>query len=503
MGFWRSHQEPDLVYTATPYINRVDHFVYLSMIEQSKEGHLFVKNLYNHLAKNNVMFAPHWYIIGQFSKLTNLGVPLSYFIFRILFSVIFIFLLWWFIKKIFSSYKKSILALLAVLFGNGLGTIFINIFPDSTIRPTNLWIPESITFLSLGQTPLFILSLILILLVFSLFIEGTKQKKAKLIWLACFSNLFLVMIHTYDLVITISVLSVWSAFKFYQSRDKKIIVNLIRLYTISGIAALYYVWLLSRDLAMNQWKQQNICLSGPLSEYLWGMGLLFVLSTAGIIYIVKNKKFKNDYLNLLTIWAALGWIFVYLPLDFNRRLSNGWHIALAITALVFLFWLYKKVPYLFKGALISIVCFLVFFDTLVFLSLDSTVVYGNESHYFFHSQEKDKLYQEIKNDTDEGDVILSRGFDGNHLPGFTGRKVYTGHLMNTWQAELKNNEVARLWSTPHDMSDWLEQNNIAYIFASRYYIEEFYKIKWLAKEKYIEPIVDNEEFILYKVILDR
>ena len=67
--------------------------------------------------------------------------------------------------------------MLTILFGNGIGTIFINIFPESTLKPTNLWMPESITFLSLNQTPLFVLALILILLVFISFIESVKSKK--------------------------------------------------------------------------------------------------------------------------------------------------------------------------------------------------------------------------------------------------------------------------------------------------------------------------------------
>jgi len=139
---------------------------------------------------------------------------------------------------------------------------------------------------------------------------------------------------------------------------------------------------------------------------------------------------------------------------------------------------------------------------MIFLSVDSSVTRSNESHYFFHSQTKQEIYQQIQATTDEHDVILTRGIDGNHLPGFTARKVYTGHLMGTWEAVLKNREVEKLWSNPNDISEWLVDKNIAYIFASRFYIPEFDKIKWLAKEKYIEPIIDNDEFILYKILLE-
>ena len=102
IGFWQSSQSSELIYRVTPLMNRADHFVYLSHIEQGKEGHLMTKLLYNHLAENNVMFSPHWYIIGQFSNITNISVVTSYFIWRILLLIPFLFLLWWFIKKIFS-----------------------------------------------------------------------------------------------------------------------------------------------------------------------------------------------------------------------------------------------------------------------------------------------------------------------------------------------------------------------------------------------------------------
>jgi len=62
-GFLQANKNKNLIYDIVNPLNVADYNVYLSMIEQGREGHLFTKLLYNHTATNNPLFSPHWYII--------------------------------------------------------------------------------------------------------------------------------------------------------------------------------------------------------------------------------------------------------------------------------------------------------------------------------------------------------------------------------------------------------------------------------------------------------
>ena len=492
-GIYRANIS-DKIFTAAPAYNYDDYFVYLSNIESAAQDNLFSKNYYSHTSELNLFFSPHWFLLGQFSKVANLGTIASYHVFRIIFSLFFIAVLWWWLKKIFDTYKKQLLALAMVLFANGLGVLFLSFWPNSNISPVNLWVAESNTFYSLYYSPLFILSQTLILLIAAIFIRATAGKNKKLLWLAGLLTLTLGIIHPYDLLIIIPIITFWLIISpnFY----KKKIFYLAPIYLAGALASAYFYWLLQTDPSASAWNQQNIVSSGNILSYIWGFGLITILWLISFFIIIKKAWYKNIYILFLLLWGSLGWILVYLPVNFNRRLSNGWHIPLVILSIVAIKYIYKKLPPILKGGLIMTISILLIFDTLYYIISNTQIVYNNQLLYI--DQARESIYELVKN-TPADSAILTRGIEGNRLPAFSARKVYLGHSMQTWQPEIKNKEVIELWTSQRDISTWLNSKGIDYIFASKEYIPEFYDIKWLATENYIEPIVDNDDFIFYEV----
>ncbi len=448
-GLVRQTQDKDLFFTGSQGINSADYPVYLSNIEQGKQGHLFIKNLYNHEYINYNLISPVWYAIGQFSKFTHINNAISYHIFRIIFALLFIAILWWWIKKIFTDQKNRLIVISMVLFSNGMGTLFINFWPNSKYIPVNLTSAESLTWLNMTQGPVFILSATIILTIFALFIKAVQKEHSKLIWLISLLNIFLTIIHPFDLPIIITTLTVWSLFEFLNKKNKLIIKN-----------------------------------------------LLFVL---GSFYVIKKNIIKNNHTKLMLLWAWWGWIMIYLPLSFNRRLANAWHVPLVILSFIGLLWLIKKIKYnAVKGGVVCLFIFLLFFDNVVYIAWTSAEAYLYPV-YHFDKQQKN-IWTQIKNISNENDIILSRGIDGNILPGQTGRTVYIGHLYQTPNEEYKNKEVKKIWTSQQNINTWLQNNSIDYIFASRKYIPEFDNIKWLSQESYIKIIINNNDFILYQVV---
>ena len=497
IGAYKTIKNHDLIYNGSTIQNQGDYFVYLSMIEMGAQDHLIMKNLYNHESQIPIFLSPQWYPIGQFSKLSGLDTVISYHIFRILSALLFISVVWWWLKKIFDTYKKQLLALTAVLFANGLGTFFMNTFPNTDLVPTNFWMPESITFLSMSQYPVAVFSPALILLIFGLFIKACEENNRLSLWFASLTALFLALVHPYDAFTITAVLSTWVIINLFF--HKKYIRQLFWIYFALGLIALYYFLIFSIDQAAAELNKQNIVNSRNILEYVFGLGLVSVFSVAAAVLVLKKKLYTNNYLLLLTIWALLGWLLVYLPVNFNRRLANGWHIALTITTMFFLFWWYKENKYIRHASIIAIFSFLLLFYSFTYINTASLRINENYENKFFYTRQTKEIYQFIKSETKKDSIILTRGLDGNVLPAFTGQTVYVGHSIQTWKAADKNKEVIELWTSQEDISTWLGSNGIDYIFASREYIPEFYDIKWLATEDYIEVIVDNDNFIFYEV----
>src|SRR3990167_7989515 len=84
---FKSHEKPGFTYTgANPYA-AADKLVYLSMIEQGREGILFMKNLHTVDPQIGLLLSPHWYLIGQFGRLTAMNNLASYQTARILLTI--------------------------------------------------------------------------------------------------------------------------------------------------------------------------------------------------------------------------------------------------------------------------------------------------------------------------------------------------------------------------------------------------------------------------------
>ncbi|RJQ34454.1 hypothetical protein C4566_02135 [Candidatus Parcubacteria bacterium] len=495
-GSYQSIINKNISYNGSPLVNEGDYFVYLSYIEQGKEN-IFTRNLYDYQAGKAVLFSPLWFVVGQVARLNNNII--SYHIFRLIFTLGFITVLWWWLKKIFATYKKQLLALTTVLFGNGLGVFFLSFWPNRGISPVNLWVSEANTFLNLYQGPLFSLSQTLIILIFALFIKSVRDNTKKLIPLYFFLSLLLFILHPYELVIINLVLSSWAISEYQQNKNKKIVLYLAYLYLASVLAALYYLKLF-QDPSMGQYREQNIVASGNILEYLFGFGGLFILSFWGIYYAGKNKLLKNPYLRLILIWVILGWIMVYLPLNFNRRLANGWHIPLAIMSALALTYIYQRAKPLFKGSLIALVAIVLSFDTFYHILLYTDNIYNNSrDSQVYLSPDRLSIYKIINLTIPKDSTILTRALEGNRLPAFVNAKVYVGHDIQTWQAEEKNKETFSIWTSQEDISQWLDDHQINYIFASREYIKEIDNIKWLAQEPYIKSIINDKDFIFYEV----
>lgn len=493
-GFIYAHQN-HLFYTGLSPVNAGDYLVYISNIEQGRQGHIFLQNLFDTQSQHGTLFSPHWYIMGQAGRWLNLSNVSIYHIFRIIFSLIFISTLWWWIKKIFISQKSRCLALAFVLFSSNFIYLFSPIMYKLNIGPSSLWIFESNTFTNMFCGPHFILSQSILLLIFALFIKNLQKTSIKKIIYLHLLFALLIFMHPYDGVIVLFVCSILTLSKYLENKNINYFYHLASLFVSLGILGLYYLWAL-QDPGLYAHHLQNITKSPNFWSYFFGFGWLLIIGLLGSIYIIQ--KTSNEYLKLLAYWALAGLIMVYLPINFNRRLANGWHIALSMITIYCLIIIYQKIQWSKKFVVLPILFMIFSFDTLV-VSINNDRIEKNIRHIINWSPNFIKNYDLVKNNSIATDNILAPASDGSILAAFAGRKIYAGHEMQTGHFLEKQKIAKAVLTSKKNILPWLKENNIQYIFATRYNASYFSELTWLQDEKYLEPIVQNNNAVFYRV----
>jgi len=124
------------------------------------------------------------FLVGNLAKIFNWSVIFSFHFIRLFLTPVFVVAVYIFFTLFFRESKERKLALIFLLFSDGVGAYFIAPFSLLDFSgqpgfgtPNDIWVPESITFLSLYKTPHFIASLILMILIFLLMLLAFEKKQ--------------------------------------------------------------------------------------------------------------------------------------------------------------------------------------------------------------------------------------------------------------------------------------------------------------------------------------
>lgn len=504
------NQNQGLVYLGRREINSQDLYTYVSFIEQSKQGRILFENLYTSEPQTPTLFRPSYIIIGKLAYAFNLPSTLAYHLARIVLTIIFIIILYQFLKIFFAKFWLRVLSLVITLTSSGLGYLFSAWLPDSS----DLWIPESITFLSLQEAPHFILSLIYMVLGFWFFIKAINTPDGGpkgLLWGGSgISFLLLSFEHPFNLIVVAatSVLSLIWMIKLKLTSIKLAIkaVSIILPFLIAGLG--YQVFETIRNPIIGSWASQNNLFSPEPINYLVGYGLILFLAVLGMEKFLKQLDLPKV---LVLSWVISSFILLYAPLFFQRRLSEGLHLPLSILATVGLLSLAqlisraiivkaKKIVYL--GVITILISFLSF-SSLAMVIRDINVISADNLSFYLHHLQPEELagLTWLKTHTQPADVILANHFYGNLLPGISGRKTYLGHKVQTQNFDQKIAEVNKFLLEKDSIkaAQFLKDRQINYIFLGkndsilRYGFEP-------EKKTYLQKIYDQDDVLIFKAI---
>lgn len=479
-----------LIFLERHKINSEDVYTYVSTIEQVRQGRFLTENEYTSEPQVPSLLRPSYILIGNFAKAFGLSSLAAYHIFRILFSITFLFTLYQFLYLFFNKSEQRIYAYSIVLFSSGLGFLLSNWVPGSI----DLWIPEAITFLSFSEAPHFILSLTLLLTGFYFFIKYLKTENLSLLLPMFFSFFVLSFEHPFDLVVVVPVLFLTSLW------NKKSLVFSSFVAIFSGIGLTYQIYEAVGNPILKVWNAQNILLSPPPINYLVGFGLLVIFGLIGINIFMQELRVEQKF---IITWVGVTTILIYFPFNFQRRLIEGIHIGLCMAAV---YGIYKFIERYKeknkKWILIGI---------LVILSLSSLFsvyqdfqTYGNDPKdlpYYYIRPENIEAIRWIGTRTSFNDIILSNRFFGNLIPGVIGRKVFIGHAIQTINFSQKINMTNEFLLETDDKRaySFLTKNHITYIFLGSN--DSMIQYGFKPDEKtYLRKVYKNSGVSIYKVI---
>jgi hypothetical protein len=498
------------------YLNIGDIGVYISYIEQVKEGKIFVANLFTSEPQKDVFLTPLWLVLGFIARVFNLSGILIFILAKIILGFFFlVFIFYKFLDLFFKRFFDKIIAFILICFSSGLGLFFKPnlkelVFDEKFIFahfPADLLMPEANTFLTLAHSGLFILSQLLIILIFYFFLKGVykRQYLIYLFFLALLSG----FIHTYDFFIIEGVLAVYfgaklvlSSFLRQRNEIKEFLVKY--LVTLLGFlpAIAYFFLVVKKEPALWGWVEQNITLSPSPVSYLIAFSFLIIF---GLFSLGLKAKEMDEKLIFLLSWVLTIFFLIYSPLPFQRKLTNTLHIALAILATYSFVILVKGILTVNKKRYVNVIGIVLIF---LFMSLSNfsfifTAIYDYKKYpeYFYLPEKYYQAAAWLKNNSFSNDAILASARNGSFLPPLIARPVFLGHRHQTANLSLKKELLDNWFFKDNDQGEkkkeFLQNYNIKYIFYTDR--EKALGDYNLDKADFLQEVYNNEQVKIYKV----
>jgi len=505
-------------YTGIHALTAGDSNVYYSYLEQVKQGHYLFQDLYTSEVQPYPYFQPFWFGVGIFAKILNLpnwtAVQLS----RLLLVPVFIFIAYLFIAYLFSDKIKRKLAIFLLLFSSGLGGLLSPVLePGKYIAggyyhwPMDLWVPESISFLSLYHLPHILASSILFLLVFLLILLAWENNRyCYSVWAGIIS-FFWFWFHPFHII---TVFSVMGGYILISSvRQKGILLTKIKhllvVFLMALPAVIFYLVFLKIDPLMAGRSLQNILITPIPWMLLISYGFLGILAILGFF---KSFRINDEKISFIAIWFMVQLFLLYIPLAFQRRLAQNFHFPVTILAIVGICSIYrflsrkfsdKSANLLLNNKILMGLLFIIFlaFSNIYVLANDVLLYQNNSYPYFYLTDEYSQVMVWLENNISLNDVVLSEEINGNFIPGMSGRKVYLGHGVETLDYENKLEKVEWFFEKDEESAEkkeFLEENNITYLFWSD--AEKGLGSFDPKNKEYLKEVFSNQTVTIYQFI---
>jgi hypothetical protein len=418
--------------------NVVDNNTYFSFMRQAREGHIFFSNMFTSEKVPYIIFNPAFLLIGWLTLL--MPELAAYYLVKLVFLVLFILLVY---KLVGLRYDKLDIGAYFILFGSGIGYIFIMLtwFGIKKFGSVDDWVVGANS-MSIALAPVhFLISLVIMLLIVIYYYRFWEEKERKMSYFVIFSvcSFILAFIHLFDVMSLCGAFALFMLWRLIKGKEniKDILkYNLIYL-AVLLIPIFYTFYLYGISDYFVEWNSQNLLQTPKLLHLAFGFLIPLGLSS---YYLVRRINKLEDLDILMLSWAASSIILLYSPLNIQIRFIEGLNIPIMFMAGLGFLQFGKKQKIITVAILILIIP-----TSLYWIAREYTLMSANRSGDYsvtsHLSQDEIDAMGWLESKTGREDVVISSYNSGNYLPRVAGNRVFFGHWAQTLRFEDKKQMV--------------------------------------------------------------
>jgi hypothetical protein len=483
-------------------VNVPDHAQYFSWYRELAEANLSANKLTPE-PNAPIFFNLMWWVLGRMGALLGVGYPVMYQFMRIAGAIFFLLLAYrvcaWFLKD---TLQRRV-AFLIIALGAGFGWVLIvlkyTLTNGELINPLDVFVAEPNTFYSILAFPHFVAAALYILS-FDLILRGQAKGQLRYAVYAGLWALFMGWQHAYDLFIVYAVLGAYALLLF--ARDRKLPWYVIKATVIVGLISfwpgLYSFLITSLDpvwkAVLAQFDNAGV-FTPPLYRLPVLLGIPFVLAVftviADFVRMLRAKRTAvapapaeaarpSDNDLFLKGWFLVSFVLIYLPVDFQIHMLNGWQVPIAILATRAVFDYIapfirrhsaranaSRRPRRLDVALGALIVLLVIPTNIYLWAWRFVDLRRHDYPYYLHKEELAAM-RWIEANAKGDDVVLSSLTIGQYVPMLTGAHAYLGHWAQTLDFFGKTQAVERFFAADTaelERQAILSAHDVDYVFV--------------------------------------
>ena len=464
-------------------VNVPDHVQYFSWMREFTAGVLSANKLTPE-PNQPIFFNLLWFGLARIGVILGLPFEQSYRVMfesmRIAGTVLFLLLVYRMCTWFFADVPRRRAAFLIATFTSGFGWVLVvmkyTVTPGELINPLDVFVAEGNTFYSALAFPHF-LGAALYMWTFDLVLRGEARRQLRYAVAAGLFAQFMGWQHAYDLVIVYAVLGVYALLLLLRDRRLPwfMLVSIFIVGILSGWPALYSFLLTKLDPVwgevLAQFDNAGV-FTPPLYRLPVLLGIPFLLAIFTVVAdgiksvrarqwiaagqpVADERTSSNDL--FVKAWFLISFVLIYLPVDFQIHMLNGWQVPIAILATSALFdyiapFVRRRLERQGKEASLrsihrwlTVAIVLLIIPTNLYLWAWRFVDLRRQGYpYYLHNAELD-AFKWLEQNVQSDDVVLSSLTTGQYIPMFTGAHAYIAHWAQTLDFFEKREAVERFF----------------------------------------------------------
>jgi hypothetical protein len=463
-----------------------DHAQYFSWMRELATSNL-ASNKLTPEANSPVFFNLLWWLMGHLGAWFGLGFAAMLQALRFVAGTLFLIVAYRVCSWFIADRTQRRVAFLILALTSGFGWVLVvakyTLSHGTLLRPMDLFTAEGNTFLGILGYPHFIAAALFIV-VFDLVLRGEARSRWSYSVAAGLIAFFLGWQHAYDLVSVYGVLLAYFGFRWLADRKppRYVLFSGLIIGAISVWPAVYSVWLTRADPVwkgvLAQFANAGVFTPPPLDLIIL-LGPAFLLAIFELIRRNPLRMAEKSHNELfLQAWFLATFGLVYLPVDFQVHLINGWQVPIALLATSGLYqgiipWIARlRKPASAAAAsrrqsLAAIALIIAILPTNVYLLAWRFVDLSRHDYPFYILKDDSAALTWLDTHIQPDDVVLSSLTIGQLVPAWTGAHAFLGHWAETLDFFQKSDAVQKFYdsaTSDSQRAQLLRQFGVSYVY---------------------------------------